>query len=170
MTSFLWRATVITHRYLGVVVGLLMLVWFASGIVMMYVAYPSLTDKDRLASLGPISWEACCSLSAQGFADDDPIRAVQLQSLAGEPVLRIRPEGRPARLSSLGSSGPALEIDEGKARAVVQDAVHRIIGRSAQPVQVETIERDTDRDNFLSAEDSLKYGIIDKILENRHQL
>ena len=39
MTSFLWRATVITHRYLGVAVGLLMLAWFASGIVMMYVAY-----------------------------------------------------------------------------------------------------------------------------------
>ncbi|HMI95839.1 MAG TPA: PepSY domain-containing protein [Micropepsaceae bacterium] len=142
MAKILWRATVITHRYLGVVVGLLMLVWFASGIVMMYVAYPSLTDKDRLASLGPISWEACCALDKQGFADDDPIRAVQLQSLAGEPVLRVRPEGRPGRLSSLGPSGPMLEIDESKARAVVQDAVHRIIGRSAQPVSVETIDRD----------------------------
>ncbi len=35
---------------------------------------------------------------------------------------------------------------------------------------IEIVERDTDRDNFLSAEDSLKYGIIDKILENRHQV
>ena len=34
---------------------------------------------------------------------------------------------------------------------------------------IEVVERDTDRDNFLSAEDSLKYGIIDKVLENRHQ-
>ena len=34
---------------------------------------------------------------------------------------------------------------------------------------IEVIERDTDRDNFLSAEDSLKYGIIDKVLESRHQ-
>jgi ATP-dependent Clp protease, protease subunit len=34
----------------------------------------------------------------------------------------------------------------------------------------ETIERDTDRDNFLSAEDSLKYGIIDKVMENRTQI
>ena len=31
----------------------------------------------------------------------------------------------------------------------------------------ETIERDTDRDNFLSAEDAQKYGIIDKVLANR---
>ena len=35
---------------------------------------------------------------------------------------------------------------------------------------IEVVERDTDRDNFLSAEDSLKYGIIDKILESRHEL
>lgn len=34
---------------------------------------------------------------------------------------------------------------------------------------IEVIERDTDRDNFLSAEDSLKYGIIDKVLESRHK-
>ncbi|HEX9392520.1 MAG TPA: ATP-dependent Clp endopeptidase proteolytic subunit ClpP [Usitatibacteraceae bacterium] len=33
----------------------------------------------------------------------------------------------------------------------------------------EVIERDTDRDNFLSAEESVKYGIIDKVLENRGQ-
>ena len=35
---------------------------------------------------------------------------------------------------------------------------------------IEVVERDTDRDNFLSAEDSVKYGIIDKILESRHQI
>jgi hypothetical protein len=142
MTSFLWRATVITHRYLGVAVGLLMLAWFASGIVMMYVAYPELTDRDRLSSLAPIPWEACCLLYSQNFADGDPIRAVQIQSLAGEPVLRIRPEGRPGRLSSLGLSGPTLELDESKARAIVLDATQRIIGHEAQPVFSETIERD----------------------------
>jgi len=32
---------------------------------------------------------------------------------------------------------------------------------------VETIERDTDRDNFLSAEDAVKYGLVDKVLEKR---
>jgi len=34
---------------------------------------------------------------------------------------------------------------------------------------MEVIEKDTDRDNFLSAEEALKYGIIDKVLESRHQ-
>ncbi|MBI5430626.1 MAG: ATP-dependent Clp endopeptidase proteolytic subunit ClpP [Nitrosomonadales bacterium] len=32
---------------------------------------------------------------------------------------------------------------------------------------VETIERDTDRDNFLSAEDAAKYGLVDQVLEKR---
>jgi len=34
---------------------------------------------------------------------------------------------------------------------------------------IDEVEKDTDRDNFLSAESALKYGIIDKILESRHQ-
>jgi ATP-dependent Clp protease protease subunit len=28
-----------------------------------------------------------------------------------------------------------------------------------------TIEKDTDRDNFMSATESLKYGLIDKVIE-----
>src|SRR5512132_3244867 len=100
MSRVLWRATVIIHRYLGVAVGLLMLVWFASGIVMMYVPYPDLTNRDRLALAAPIAWDKCCAFAAR-TADDDPIRAVRIQSMAGEPVLFLRPEGRPESLTSL---------------------------------------------------------------------
>ncbi|HWQ39090.1 MAG TPA: ATP-dependent Clp endopeptidase proteolytic subunit ClpP [Burkholderiales bacterium] len=32
---------------------------------------------------------------------------------------------------------------------------------------VKTIERDTDRDNFLSAEESVKYGLVDRVLVSR---
>lgn len=32
------------------------------------------------------------------------------------------------------------------------------------------VERDTDRDNFLTASEALEYGIIDKVIENRAQL
>ncbi|MGA7595301.1 MAG: ATP-dependent Clp endopeptidase proteolytic subunit ClpP [Gallionella sp.] len=32
---------------------------------------------------------------------------------------------------------------------------------------VETIERDTDRDNFLSADDAVKYGLVDQVLQKR---
>jgi len=34
---------------------------------------------------------------------------------------------------------------------------------------IETIERDTDRDNFMSAEASVQYGLVDKVLTRRTQ-
>lgn len=34
---------------------------------------------------------------------------------------------------------------------------------------IQTIERDTDRDNFLSAEDSVKYGLVDAVLTSRSE-
>jgi ATP-dependent Clp protease protease subunit len=34
---------------------------------------------------------------------------------------------------------------------------------------LKTVENDTDRDNFLSAEESVRYGIVDKVLTNRVQ-
>jgi hypothetical protein len=39
--NLVWQALVVLHRYLGVAVGLLMVMWFVSGIVMMYVGLPS---------------------------------------------------------------------------------------------------------------------------------
>jgi len=33
--------------------------------------------------------------------------------------------------------------------------------------KVEQIERDTDRDNFLSADEAVKYGLVDQVLANR---
>ena len=32
---------------------------------------------------------------------------------------------------------------------------------------IETIEKDTDRDNYMSAEEAMKYGLIDKVIEKR---
>ena len=32
---------------------------------------------------------------------------------------------------------------------------------------IEVIEKDTDRDNYMSAEEALAYGIIDKVIEHR---
>ena len=34
---------------------------------------------------------------------------------------------------------------------------------------IEVIERDTDRDNFMSAEEAVKYGLIDRVLTNRSE-
>lgn len=36
---------------------------------------------------------------------------------------------------------------------------------TGQPLEV--IERDTERDNFMTAQQALEYGLIDKIIEKR---
>ena len=49
-------------------------------------------------------------------------------------------------------------------RARLNDLMAKHTGQTAQAV-----ERDTDRDNFLSAEESVKYGLVDKVLVSRSE-
>jgi uncharacterized iron-regulated membrane protein len=132
---------VFTHRYLGVAVGLLMVMWFASGIVMMYVAYPERSETEKLRTLSPIAWDACCALDEQKIADDQPVRAAVLENMGTEPVLRFRPEGQRELMAALGPSGP-FEIDALRARAIALAAAERLTGTSVKPLAAEAIDRD----------------------------
>ena len=50
---------ILSHRYLGIGLGLLFVVWFASGIGMIYArGMPSLTDELRLERLQPLDLES----------------------------------------------------------------------------------------------------------------
>ncbi|WP_340015218.1 ATP-dependent Clp endopeptidase proteolytic subunit ClpP [Paenibacillus sp. FSL K6-1318] len=65
-----------------------------------------------------------------------------------------------------GAQGQATDI-EIRARRILKmrDTLNRIISeRSGQPL--EKIEKDTDRDYFMSAAEAAEYGIIDKVIEN----
>ena len=47
-----------------------------------------------------------------------------------------------------------------------REKLNRIMSEmTGQPL--ETIERDTDRDNFMSAEEAMEYGIVDHVIEKR---
>jgi ATP-dependent Clp protease protease subunit len=47
-----------------------------------------------------------------------------------------------------------------------REKINRILSEATgKPLDI--IEQDTDRDNFLSAEEALSYGLIDKIVSNR---
>jgi ATP-dependent Clp protease protease subunit len=66
-----------------------------------------------------------------------------------------------------GAQGQASDI-EIQAREILylRERLNKILAdKTGQPV--ERIARDTDRDNFLSAEDAVSYGIIDKVLVSR---
>ena len=49
------RYLFLVHRWLGIAMCLLFLMWFISGVVMMYIAFPSLTSQERLAGLPNLS-------------------------------------------------------------------------------------------------------------------
>jgi ATP-dependent Clp protease protease subunit len=66
-----------------------------------------------------------------------------------------------------GSQGQASDI-EIQAREILylRERLNGILAeRTGQPI--ERIARDTDRDNFMSAEDAVSYGIIDRIFVKR---
>jgi ATP-dependent Clp protease protease subunit len=66
-----------------------------------------------------------------------------------------------------GVQGQASDIEiHAKEILALRDKLNKILSeRTGQ--SLETISRDTDRDNFMSAEDALQYGIVDKVLTHR---
>jgi len=66
-----------------------------------------------------------------------------------------------------GFSGQASDV-EIHAREILflRQRLNEILARHTGQT-VETIAKDTDRDNFLSAEDAVKYGLVDKVLTSR---
>src|SRR5437899_1442533 len=136
----MWRALVIGHRYLGVVIGLLMLTWFASGIVMMYVGFPRLLESERIQTLSPIAWDACCRIADRPPDDDQVVRA-QVETLIDAPVLRLRRSGKPDLLIDLAQGGK-VRIEAEEAQAIALAAAPRIIGATAAVVATELIVSD----------------------------
>lgn len=66
-----------------------------------------------------------------------------------------------------GVQGQASDIEiHAKEILALRDKLNKILSeRTGQ--SLETISRDTDRDNFMSAADALQYGIVDKVLTHR---
>lgn len=63
-----------------------------------------------------------------------------------------------------GAQGQATEIEIAAKRILfLRDKLNKILAeRTGQPLEV--IQRDTDRDNFMTAEKALEYGLVDHII------
>jgi len=84
------------HRWLGIAIGLLVLLWFGSGIVMMYVPYPELTEQERMGWLAPLDPDrvqvtAAEAWTASGTWSAAP-GAVRLNTVAGRPAWHFQHE------------------------------------------------------------------------------
>jgi len=95
MGARLKRWLFLVHRWLGIGICLLFAMWFVSGMVMMYVGYPKLTEQERLAHLPPLEADArllapARALAAAGVAG--PLDELRLAaSSGGRPVYVATP-------------------------------------------------------------------------------
>ena len=76
------NAIVLLHRWLGIAFCLLFVMWFASGIVMHFVPFPSLTEAERSSGLatvagGEVRIAVADAVAASGVADATRVRLVQ---------------------------------------------------------------------------------------------
>lgn len=80
------------HRWTGIILSLLFAIWFVSGVVMMYVPFPSLRAPERIAAAPALDWTrvkvtpdaALASLKLAIFPKD-----MRLEMSGGDPVYRF---------------------------------------------------------------------------------
>jgi hypothetical protein len=113
---------VLIHRYLGIILSLLFLVWFLSGIAMIYAkGMPRLTPELRLQRLPAIDFSRVHITPAEAAAQSKNPARVALGSILGRPVYRFG-AGRSGGTIVFADDGTILEgVDGTLARAIAAD-------------------------------------------------
>jgi hypothetical protein len=152
------RWILLLHRYLGIAVGALMVMWCLSGVVMMYVSYPALGESVRLKALQPIAWRDCCKI-ADALRADFSLKHIWIEMLGGRPVLFSGEESRPIDLST-GSLIEGISADQAAAVARSYAPSHS----PAVPRLLGLIDRDqwTVSGEFNSARPLYHFGWADE--------
>jgi len=84
----------LTHRWVGIASCLLFVLWFVSGLVMLYVPFPSLSPEERLDGLSEIDWaqvQAGPGAAAETGGFGSPVREAVLEMRGERPVWRVSP-------------------------------------------------------------------------------
>ena len=112
----------LVHRWLGVLLCAFFAMWFLSGLVMMYVGYPKLTQAERLTHLPPLR---TATLGPERLLE--PTDALQRAGLAGplqDLRLAVASGGRAVYLAMAATpSGDAAPHPHRTPTAVVIDAI-----------------------------------------------
>ncbi len=90
-----WRKLLIySHRWLGIAIILMFLVWTLSGVVLMYYGHPQITMGERLLRLEPVDFSTATVTPAEaaaktGFQANRAPYRVRLSMYNGRPVYRL---------------------------------------------------------------------------------
>lgn len=77
------------HRRLGLVLGPVVLLWFLSGVVLLWVPYPRLAEREWLTTAEAIRLHDCCAALdrlVQRLDRSDGIESVRIRMVGGRPV------------------------------------------------------------------------------------
>lgn len=136
--ALLKRQLHLWHRWLGIAIGALVLLWFGSGIVMMYVPYPALTEAERMAWLEApqarqvtaTAWQAWQATGLQGTPD-----GVRLNSVAGRPAFHFLAEGR--WTSVWADSAELLQVTEALASASAASILPGAVQHGPERIEID---------------------------------
>lgn len=69
-----------------------------------------------------------------------------------------------------GAQGQATDIDiQAREILIIRERLNKLMAKHTGQ-DLETIQRDTERDNFMNAETSREYGLVDEVLTQRQKL
>ena len=132
------RGLVFLHRWLGVGLCLFVLVWFATGIGMMYWDFPAVTDRDRLARSPALDASAIVLSPQQAYAAlrlAAPPDDARLGTFDLRPVYRFR-AGRALQVVYADTGEPRTEASAASMRRVAA----RWSGQREQDAASESID------------------------------
>src|ERR1051325_849135 len=114
----------VVHRYVGIAFCLIFVIWFASGLVMIYARMPEYGAAERLARPAPLDPAAVRLTPAQALEAAtlaDPPARIRLSTLRDRPIYRFFVQGD--WVTVYADDGSVLEELSGDAAvAVVRDA------------------------------------------------
>lgn len=135
------RFLFLLHRYLGIGIGLVMLLWTLSGVIMMYKPYPELNRWEALELKDTIRVSDCCVVPDSPILRSDSFSSLRVEMFNGYPVLRMTNQERRLLSLDLSSGGSFHSVDERTADAIAGDFVQSHYGDSAI-IARETIDND----------------------------
>src|SRR5947209_4582379 len=127
------RSLIFIHRWMGVALSIIFLLWFSSGIVMMYWSFPGVRASDRRDRAPVLSPSQIRLTPEQAYAVlnlDQPATQAQLTTFDGRPVYRFGEGGAGRAGRGRGGDGGNAMVyaDDGAVQNQVDGAM---IGRVA---------------------------------------
>jgi hypothetical protein len=127
---------VYTHRWLGIAFGVLFVIWFLSGIVMMYARMPELDNAERLARLPAIKPNTV--RVAPPSPGESEITRFVVSTVETRPVYRITTRGvTDAVFADTGDALPAVDADQAIRIARAFEGSHHTLRYDARLTDVD---------------------------------